>query len=151
MISINLSLAGLDVLITGLKNKTEQLHQKAVDNYPESGYESLDLQSVESNDIVNFLLLSKTIKELELGYNKTELDIAYLDKRLLQLEKFLYKDVASHHNDLLNVMAGISRNLTEKKYQQHLLRHKVFPLEMPELFADQLEQHGFLYKHGPDC
>lgn len=144
MITINASLSSLDTLITRLENSAVGLHRQAVEFYPDPSYEELDTAAVDCGRCIDFLLLSRNIKELELGIRQLDLELNYLTVRTGQLEQFLYKGVGQHTADLLSVISKINSDIVEKKYQRYLLENQAFQIEIPESVAVTLKNNNFL-------
>lgn len=144
MITINLSLASLELIISRLERFIIEFHQRALDLYPDSGYEAMDSNSIECRHSLDFLVLTKSLKELELGYRNIETEIQYFNFRIAQLEKFLHKNIEQHTSDLMSVIADLHFKLVEKKHQKNNCTNQVFTVEIPEHVAITLKHQGLL-------
>ncbi len=144
MITINVSLSDIDTIISNLESSVANFHHRALDRYPEAGYESFDYQSVECRRSLDFFVLTKSLKELELGCKELESEIQYFEFRITQLEQFLYKDSKEHTADLMHAINDIHAKLIEKKHQKHICTRQLFAIEVPENIIINLKNLGLL-------
>ena len=144
MITINANLSSIDALVIKLERYLVSFHQKALELYPNTGYEAFDFKSVECRRSLDFFVLTRALQEFNSGYKELESEVQYFEFRISQLERFLYKNADQNTESLMKAIADIHFKLIEKKNQKYICYNQAFDIDVPEEIVANLKTLGLL-------
>jgi hypothetical protein len=143
-ITINFTLANIDLVLKSLEDQSTDLHKNSVDSYPYDVYKEYDSKNLSCLQAINYFSNLKALKEVEIGYLGHQLNVEYQTRRYSQLEKFHFISNDDDRIDLYKALSSLQNELIQNKYRRENSRLIIFDVELPENIVNILDSFGIL-------
>ncbi len=141
---INTTLLKLSEACTNCLDLANQLHQSALESYPDSYFTQLDSQSLTARNLHVQLLTALEIRRFEGGVYALTQEYDRLTARVAELESYYLKADDDDEQDLRETIENINSERLQYKKSIHSELNQEFQLNITEEGAVALRDLGIL-------